>query len=78
MKTSHNCWMPTWYSKEQTEAWNAMPKGPMGWNAPFTEQYREQWRAWWKVWGKKYPHPVMKQAYEEIDRQKEKGISHAR
>jgi ribosomal protein L20A (L18A) len=73
----HNAWLPSWHSKEQTEAWKEMPLSG-GKNAPFTEQFREQWREWYKKYRKRFPHPALEHAYAEIDRQKAKEISCAR
>jgi hypothetical protein len=73
----HNAWLPSWFSKEQTLAWEDMPLAG-GKIAPFTEQFRAEWREWYKKYHRQFPHPELEHAYAEIDRQKAKENSCAR
>ena len=74
MQKERNCWLPSWHSKEQTQAWQEMPLGPMGWIAPPTEIYREKWKAWWGKWGKLYPYPPVRDGYKLLDAAKAKVL----
>jgi hypothetical protein len=67
-----NAWLPSWFSKEQLEAWGELPLLG-GKVAPHTEEFRDAYREWYRKWGKRYPRPCIVDDYAEIDRQKAKG-----
>lgn len=73
-KPERNAWIPSWFSVEQTQAWNELPL-MNGKVAPHIAGFHQAYQAWYRKWGKLYPRPCIVNDYKHLAAEKAKNLS---